>query len=61
MSPIGLFKIIYWLAGPAGLLCFIPFYFLRVPAEEKMMLETFGDRYRDYIKTTGRVFPRLRG
>lgn len=49
-----------WLAGPAGLLCFIPFYFLRVPAEEKMMLEAFGDRYRDYMQTTGRVFPRLR-
>ena len=32
-----------WLAGPLNLLFFVFFYFLRVRAEEKMMLETFGE------------------
>ena len=30
---------------------------LRVPREEKMMLEQFGDEYRAYMKRTGRLFP----
>ena len=39
-----------WIAGPIDLLFFIPFYILRVRAEEKMMLDTFGDQYREYMK-----------
>ncbi|MBV9792014.1 MAG: isoprenylcysteine carboxylmethyltransferase family protein [Chloroflexi bacterium] len=49
-----------WIAGPLGLLGFVPMYFLRVPREEQMMLEHFGDEYRDYMAQTGRIFPRLR-
>jgi protein-S-isoprenylcysteine O-methyltransferase Ste14 len=30
---------------------------LRVPREEQMMLERFGDEYREYMKRTGRFFP----
>ena len=48
-----------WLAGPIDLLVFIPFYLLRVQAEEKMMLETFGDQYRQYMKETGGVIPKF--
>ncbi|MGE5250073.1 MAG: protein-S-isoprenylcysteine O-methyltransferase [Bacteroidota bacterium] len=48
-----------WIAGPAGLLGFIPFYFLRSRAEEKMMLEVFGDRYQEYQQSTGGILPRL--
>jgi protein-S-isoprenylcysteine O-methyltransferase Ste14 len=48
-----------WLAGPAGLLFFIPFYFLRVQAEENMMLDAFGDRYREYMNKTGGVIPKF--
>jgi len=47
-----------WIAGPIDLLCFIPFYFLRVPAEEKMMIETFGDQYREYMQKVGGVIPK---
>ena len=49
-----------WLAGPIGLIVFIPFYFLRVQAEEKLMLDTFGEQYRVYMSKTGGVIPRLR-
>ncbi|HEY0737872.1 MAG TPA: protein-S-isoprenylcysteine O-methyltransferase [Herpetosiphonaceae bacterium] len=49
-----------WIAGPLGFIGFLPMYFLRVPREEQMMLEHFGDDYRDYMAQTGRVFPRLR-
>jgi len=31
----------------------------RVPREEQMMLEEFGDEYRAYMRVTGRYFPRL--
>lgn len=31
----------------------------RVPKEERMMIEAFGDEYRDYIERTGRFFPRF--
>lgn len=32
----------------------------RVIAEEKMMISQFGDEYREYMKRTGRLLPRLR-
>lgn len=48
-----------WLAGVVGGLVFIPFYFLRVRAEEKLMLDSFGDEYAAYMKKTGGVLPRF--
>ena len=48
-----------WLAGPLDLIFFFFFYFLCVRAEEKMMLDTFGDPYREYIKRTGGVIPKF--
>lgn len=48
-----------WIAGFLGALTFIPFYFLRVKAEEQMMLDTFGMQYQEFMKTTGRVLPKL--
>ena len=47
-----------WIAGFLNLLVFIPFYILRVRAEEQMMLDTFGDEYREYMNKTGAVFPK---
>lgn len=49
-----------WIVGPATMIVFIPFYILRVPAEERLMLDTFGDQYRDYLKKTGAIIPRLK-
>lgn len=48
-----------WIAGFLGALTFVPFYFLRVQAEEQMMVDSFGMQYQEYMKTTGRVLPRL--
>ncbi len=33
---------------------------LRLPKEEAMLVERFGDRYRDYMQSTPRFLPRLR-
>lgn len=46
-----------WVAGPAFLVGFLPVYFYRVPREEKMMLDHFGEEYRAYMSRTGRLFP----
>lgn len=48
-----------WLAGFINLLVFIPFYLLRVQAEEKMMIDRFGEQYKIYMTKTGRVVPKL--
>jgi len=48
-----------WVAGLSMLVTFIPFYLERVPREERMMLEHFGDEYREYMGRTGRVIPRF--
>jgi protein-S-isoprenylcysteine O-methyltransferase Ste14 len=49
-----------WIGGLAGILLFLPVYLVRVPKEERMMLAEFGDAYRAYMASTGRVFPRSR-
>jgi protein-S-isoprenylcysteine O-methyltransferase Ste14 len=46
-----------WIAGPAFLVTSLPLYLLRIPREEKMMLENFGEDYQLYMKRTGRVAP----
>lgn len=33
---------------------------IRTPKEEQMLVERFGDAYRQYMATTGRFFPRRR-
>ena len=48
-----------WLAGWSTLAPFLLMYVLRTPREERMMCEFFGDAYRDYMRQTGRLLPRL--
>lgn len=48
------------IAGPAGLVAFLLLRLVRVPREERMMLDHFGDAYRAYSARTGRILPRLR-
>jgi protein-S-isoprenylcysteine O-methyltransferase Ste14 len=46
-----------WVAGFSGIVGFGVLFFGRVAREEQMMLETFGDRYREYMARTYRVIP----
>ncbi len=48
-----------WLAGMGGLMAFGLLYFLRIPKEEQMMLQHFGDEYRAYCEQTNRIVPTL--
>jgi len=48
-----------WIAGWLNLPVSIFFYFLRVKAEEQLMIERFGDQYRTYVQKVGAVFPRF--
>ncbi len=32
---------------------------VRVPKEEQMMIEAFGDEYKAYMQRTGRFFPKI--
>jgi protein-S-isoprenylcysteine O-methyltransferase Ste14 len=59
--------IVGWLMGlglvaangvPLGLAALAALHFtLRISGEEKMMLQQFGDEYREYVKQTGRFLP----
>lgn len=40
-------------------IAFAVFFWLRVPLEEKMMLEGFGNEYGEYLKRTARFLPGL--
>ena len=47
-----------WIAGLAGLASVALLVIVRVPREERMMIEQFGDEYREYMRRTGGVLPR---
>jgi len=46
-----------WIAGLSFLATSLPLYLMRIPREEKMMIEHFGEEYRFYMKRTGRIIP----
>jgi protein-S-isoprenylcysteine O-methyltransferase Ste14 len=48
-----------WVAGPSNLVAFSVLFALRVRAEERMMLEQFGDEYTAYVARTKRLVPRV--
>lgn len=50
-----------WIAGWAVIVAFAAMCMLRIPYEESMMVDRFGDEYRSYMAKTGRLVPRLRG
>jgi protein-S-isoprenylcysteine O-methyltransferase Ste14 len=46
-----------WIAGPAGIVGFGTLFFCRVGREERLMEESFGDQYRQYVARTYRIIP----
>ncbi|MBD9372484.1 isoprenylcysteine carboxylmethyltransferase family protein [Rhizobium sp. ARZ01] len=46
-----------WVVALAGLIGFALLFFLRVDKEERMMLDTFGTSYREYMDRTKRLIP----
>jgi len=49
-----------WIAGLSGLATLGLLIALRLPREEAMMVEQFGDDYREYQRRVGAIFPRWR-
>ncbi|MDQ2691849.1 MAG: isoprenylcysteine carboxylmethyltransferase family protein [Chloroflexota bacterium] len=47
-----------WFIAALGLLAFIAMA-MRTPREEANLIAKFGDEYREYMRQTGRFFPRL--
>ena len=48
-----------WIAGFSFIVVMVPHYLIRIGEEEKMMIEQFGFAYKDYMKRTGRVLPKV--
>ena len=46
-----------WVAGPANLIALLVLVPLRLPAEERLMLDTFGQEYAAYMSWTKRLVP----
>ncbi len=46
-----------WFIGAAWLLCTGLVMFARTPGEERVLLDAFGDQYRDYMRSTPRFVP----
>jgi len=46
-----------WVAGPSNVVAFMILFALRVGAEERMMVEAFGDEYAAYSAETKRLVP----
>lgn len=49
-----------WIVALSYMLPVICMYLIRIADEEKMMIDQFGDEYREHMTRTGRLIPKLR-
>jgi protein-S-isoprenylcysteine O-methyltransferase Ste14 len=49
-----------WLIGLSGIAIIVSVILIRVPEEEKLLVEQFGDEYLEYVRHTGRFVPKLK-
>lgn len=54
-----LFLTANWLIGLCGIAIILAVIAIRVPEEERLLIEQFGDEYREYMKRTGRFLPKV--
>ena len=47
-----------WFIAGLGIFAFIMMA-IRTPKEEANLIEKFGDKYREYMKRTGKFFPKF--
>jgi protein-S-isoprenylcysteine O-methyltransferase Ste14 len=57
MSGLALLSANWIIVGLGVLMCSM--FLARMPREEQMMIDAFGEEYREYMKRTGRLFPKL--
>ncbi len=48
-----------WLVGIVGIITWSILYFTRIDNEEKMMIDQFGNKYKEYMQVTGRLIPKV--
>lgn len=48
------------IVGTLGILFWTSLYLMRINDEEEMLIQEFGDEYREYIERTGRLLPKFR-
>ncbi len=59
LSSVGIFVLTAnWLLFALYTLSVLFMYVARVGSEEEIMVEKFGDEYRDYMRRTGRLLPK---
>jgi len=49
-----------WIAGFSFIIITVPHLLSRIKDEEEMMIEQFGEEYKNYKKTTGIIFPKIK-
>lgn len=58
ISVCQVFMIQNWIAGPASLILVTPYIIFQIRREERLLVNYFGDDYREYIASTGQLLPR---
>ncbi len=48
-----------YIAGPSALIMFLALIMLRIPREEKALIEEFQEEYKRYILQTGCILPKI--
>lgn len=54
-----IFIVSNFIAGFSGIIAWAILYFIRVSKEEKMLTNYFGETYKNYMKQSGRIFPKF--
>jgi protein-S-isoprenylcysteine O-methyltransferase Ste14 len=48
-----------WIVAATNIVAVTLMYLARVRDEEQMMIDQFGEEYREYMRRTGRLFPKM--